>query len=99
MLMSPPVGLVAAAFHAVHGFSVDLAAGRRATDHIDTLLIFIVETGLLLSLLALRKRPRAAGVVLGVAFGLAYLTKSFLGGSCCRSGPRCDCPQHVRLTS
>ncbi len=79
VLMSPPVGLVAAAFHAVHGFSVDLAAGRRATDHIDTLLIFVIETGLLLSLLALRRRPRAAGVVLGVAFGLAYLTKSLPG--------------------
>ena len=78
VLMSPPVGLMAATFHAIHGFSVDLAAGRRATDHVDTLLIFIVEAGLLLALLALRKRPRAAGVFLGVAVGLAYLTKSFL---------------------
>jgi 4-amino-4-deoxy-L-arabinose transferase len=47
LLISPPVGLVAAAFHAVHGFSVDLAAGRRATDHVDTLLLFTVESGFL----------------------------------------------------
>src|SRR5688572_6211963 len=79
VLLSPHVGLLAAAFHAVHGFSVDLSAGRRATDHVDTLLIFIVETGLLLGLLALRRHPRAARVVLGVAVGLAYLTKSFAG--------------------
>jgi len=78
-LLSPPAGLVAAAFHAVHGFSVDLSAGRRATDHVDTLLIFLVETGFLLAILAARTRPRAAGVLLGAAVGLAYLTKSFLG--------------------
>jgi 4-amino-4-deoxy-L-arabinose transferase-like glycosyltransferase len=63
----------------VHGFSVDLAAGRRATDHVDTLLIFLVETGFFLALLAVRKRPRATGAILGAAVGLAYLTKSFLG--------------------
>jgi 4-amino-4-deoxy-L-arabinose transferase len=79
VLISPHTGLLAAAFHTVHGFSVDLSAGRRATDHVDTLLIFLVETGLLLGLLSLRKHPRATGVVLGAALGLAYLTKSFLG--------------------
>jgi 4-amino-4-deoxy-L-arabinose transferase len=79
LLISPPAGLVAAAFHAVHGFSVDLAAGRRATDHIDTLLLFIVESGFFFALLGVRKRPRAAGIVLGIAVGLAYLTKSLLG--------------------
>jgi 4-amino-4-deoxy-L-arabinose transferase-like glycosyltransferase len=79
VLVSPAVGLVAAAFHAVHGFSVDLAAGRRATDSVDTLLILLVETGFLLAFLAARKQPQAAGVVLGAVVGLAYLTKSFLG--------------------
>lgn len=79
LLISPPVGLVAAAFHAVHGFSVDLAAGRRATDHVETLLLFIVESGFFVALLALRTRPRAAGIVLGIAVGFAYLTKSLLG--------------------
>lgn len=78
-LVSSPVGLLAAAFHAAHGFSVDLAAGRRATDHVDTLLIFLVETGFFLAFLALRARPRASGLVLGAVVGLAYLTKSFLG--------------------
>ena len=76
MLLSPAVGLVAAAFHAVHGFSVDLAAGRRATDHVDTLLLFVVEAGVLLALIAVKRRPRFAGVVIGAATGLAYLTKS-----------------------
>ena len=78
-LVSPPVGLLAAAFHAVHGFSVDLAAGRRATDAVDTLLILLVETGFLLAFLAAQQRSRATGIVLGAVVGLAYLTKSFLG--------------------
>ena len=99
LLISPPVGLVAAAFHAVHGFSVDLSAGRRATDHVDTLLIFIVETGLLLALLAPRKRPRAAGAVLGVALASHISRNRFLLCSCFRSGPRCGCPRHERATS
>lgn len=76
MLLSPSVGLIAAAFHAVHGFSVDLAAGRRATDHVDTLLLFLIEVGILLALIAVKRRPAAAGMVMGVATGLAYLTKS-----------------------
>ena len=76
LLISAPVGLIAAAFHAVHGFSVDLSAGRRATDHVDTLLLFIVEIGILLALVAASRRPRATGAVLGIAVGLAYLTKS-----------------------
>ena len=78
-LMSPTAGLVAAAFHAVHGFSVDLAAGRRATDHVDTLLLFVVEAGFFLALVAVRRRPHIAGAVLGAAVGLAYLTKTLLG--------------------
>lgn len=78
-LVSPPAGLLAAAFHGVHGFSADLAAGRRATDSVDTLLILLVETGFLLALLAAKQRPRAAGIVLGAVVGLAYLTKSFPG--------------------
>jgi 4-amino-4-deoxy-L-arabinose transferase-like glycosyltransferase len=76
MLLSPPAGLIAGAFHAVHGFSVDLAAGRRATDHVDTLLLFIIEAGILLALIAVKRRPSLAGVVVGAATGLAYLTKS-----------------------
>jgi 4-amino-4-deoxy-L-arabinose transferase-like glycosyltransferase len=73
------VGLVGAAFHAFNGFLVDLASGRRASDHVDTLLVLIVEAGMLATLITEKRRPRCAGVALGVACGLAYLTKSLPG--------------------
>lgn len=75
-MFSPPVGLVAAAFHSFNGFLVDLTAGRRASDHIDTVLIALFEAGILAGLVALTRRQHAVGVCLGLAFGLAYLTKS-----------------------
>lgn len=78
-LFSAAVGLIAAALHAGNGFLVDLASGRRAGDHVDTLLILIVETGIFAALVAQRSRPRAVGWVLGVACGLAWLTKSLPG--------------------
>ena len=76
-LFSPAVGLVAAVFHAFNGFLVDLAAGRRASDHVDTLLITIFEAGILAGLIAVKRRPSLAGVALGLACGLGYLAKSF----------------------
>lgn len=78
-MVAPSVGLVAAAFHAVHGFSVDLAAGRRASDHVDTLLLFLVETGFCAAIAAVKRWPRLSGIVLGAAVGFAYLTKSLFG--------------------
>ena len=79
LMFSPAAGLVAAVFQACNGFLIDLAAGRRASDHVDTLLILIVGLGVLATLAAQSRRPRLTGVVLGIACGLAYLTKSFPG--------------------
>ena len=76
MLFTPGVGLLAATFQAFNGFLVDLASGRRVSDHVDTLLIFLFELGILLALKWTRRGSTAAGVVLGAVCGLAYLTKS-----------------------
>jgi 4-amino-4-deoxy-L-arabinose transferase len=76
VLFSPQVGLVAASFHAFNGFLVDLASGRRASDHVDTLLLFLVEIGIFATVIVEKRKPRFAGIVLGVACGLGYLTKS-----------------------
>ena len=79
VLFSPSVGLVGAVFHTFNGILAELAAGRRASDHVDTLLICLVEAGILATLVIEKRRPQLAGVVLGVACGLAYLTKSLPG--------------------
>ncbi len=77
ILATPGVGLLAAIFQTFNGFLVDLASGRRVSDHVDTLLIFLFELGILLALKGTRRNGLAAGIGLGAACGLAYLTKSF----------------------
>lgn len=75
-LFNPAVGLLAAVFQTFNGFQVDLASGRRVSDHVDALLIFLFELGILLALLAARLSSVAAALCLGAACGAAYLTKS-----------------------
>jgi 4-amino-4-deoxy-L-arabinose transferase len=77
ILVSPGVGLLAAVFQTFSGFLVDLTSGRRVSDHVDTLLIFLFELGLLFALKTTGRNSTATGVVLGAACGLGYLTKSF----------------------
>jgi 4-amino-4-deoxy-L-arabinose transferase-like glycosyltransferase len=76
VLFTPGVGLLAALFQTFNGFQVDLASGRRVSDHVDTLLIFLFELGILVALKATRRNSAATGLLLGAACGVAYLTKS-----------------------
>ena len=76
ILFDDRIALLAAGFHAVNGFLVALAAGRRVADHVDTALIFFVELGIWTALRS-REAPRTRDLVLtGVALGLAGLSKS-----------------------
>jgi 4-amino-4-deoxy-L-arabinose transferase-like glycosyltransferase len=78
-LFDSQVGLLASAFHAVNGMLVALASGRAPTDHVDAVLIAMVELGIYL---AIRDAERPQGVVqvaLGVVLGLAVLTKWYPG--------------------
>jgi 4-amino-4-deoxy-L-arabinose transferase-like glycosyltransferase len=76
ILFTPAVGLLAGVFQTFNAFLVDLASGRRVSDHVDTLLIFLFELALLVALKAARRGSIATGVCLGAACGAAYLTKS-----------------------
>jgi len=70
-------GLLGAFFQAVNWMLINLAAGREATDHIDTALITFVELGIFLAVIYADK-PRPAYLVLtGAAAGLGFLAKSF----------------------
>ncbi len=83
-------GLLGAALHAVHGYLLQLPAGRVAVDHVDNALVFFVELGIFLAVLqahaATRPRepaPPAASraawwlwlPAIGAACGLAVLAK------------------------
>jgi len=72
------VGLLAAAFQAVNGLLVGLASGRRVADHVDTALIFWVQLGVFLAVVAASPgRDRAwRPIASGLAMGAGWLTKS-----------------------
>ena len=59
-LYNERVGLLAAGLHAINGLLLDLGAGRMATDHPDTLLIFLVTLGAYLAVRAGADRPSDA---------------------------------------
>src|SRR5262249_43084606 len=78
LLFDPVVGLIAAALPVMNGILLDLAAGRRATDHVDTVLLFFISLGVYAVALD-QVRPRWRAVVLiGLCTGCAYLTKSHI---------------------
>ena len=76
-LVSTRVGLLAAGVHAVNGFLIALAAGRRVADHVDTVLVLFVELSVFA---ALRFRQSGKSAWLwsaGAACGAAFLTKTW----------------------
>lgn len=75
-LFSERVGLLAAAFHALNGFLVALAAGRRVADHVDTALTVFVELALWAVIVYRTTRTPVWLVVCGMSIGFAFLTKS-----------------------
>jgi 4-amino-4-deoxy-L-arabinose transferase len=80
-LLGASGGLVAAGFHAWHESAVLWAGGLRSADHVDTLMAFFVELGVLAALWAADAddppRPSRWGraVLVGGITGLAFLTK------------------------
>jgi 4-amino-4-deoxy-L-arabinose transferase-like glycosyltransferase len=76
-LFDSRVGLLAAGFHAVNGFLVALASGRRVADHVDTALIVAVELGIWAIVTHTETARRRWLLVAGTALGAGLLVKSF----------------------
>ncbi|HYB11980.1 MAG TPA: glycosyltransferase family 39 protein [Myxococcota bacterium] len=80
-LLGPSGGLVAAGFHAWHESAALWAGGLRSADHVDTLMAFLVELGVLAALWAAddHEPPRPSrwgkAALVGAISGLAFLTK------------------------
>jgi hypothetical protein len=48
---SKRIGLIAAFFQSINGLAIELAAGRCATDHIDTFFLFFIQLSIVFILL------------------------------------------------
>lgn len=75
MLFSPPVGLAAAALHAVNAPLLGVTAGRVATDHYDLFHFFFIELAVFLAVLHARTGKRSITPLIGLAMGLGVLCK------------------------
>lgn len=75
LLWGRRVAWLAAFLFSIHGLTVELAAGRTATDHVDLFFLVTVLAGVWASAEFARSGRRAWNVAAGVAIGLAVLSK------------------------
>lgn len=75
--------LIVAYFQSISGFLLELSGGIIASDHVDTLFIFIIETGVFTFLYfaptKLQKRIFPEILIMGLITALALLTKWLTG--------------------
>jgi 4-amino-4-deoxy-L-arabinose transferase-like glycosyltransferase len=80
-LYNEKVGLFAAFFQAINGYVIEIAGGRSTTDHVDTMLLFLIELGVLAMLYSsdFFKQKKKSIFVLGFLMALAILCKWLIG--------------------
>ena len=78
-LYNKHVGLLAAFLHGINPFVLQLIHGYMFSDYVDTALLFWVELACYLLLKAINQGETHYYILSGVAQGMAYLSKSFLG--------------------
>ncbi len=69
------VAFIAAFLCSINGLILDLASGREATDHVDVFFLFFITLGVWFSCKYVSSGRRAFVALIGVATGLAVLTK------------------------
>lgn len=74
-IFSKKAGLLAAFFMAVNGLVIEMAAGRIATDHYDTLFLAFIEISVLFAYYNSQNRRLFYAVLSGAFMALAILTK------------------------
>lgn len=68
-------GFLTAYFFSINGFIIELAGGRIATDHIDSIFSFIFLCIIFLTLKFNAKKSFYYSMILGIGLGIALLTK------------------------
>ncbi len=79
LLKDPKIALLAAFFHSINGLVIEMASGRAASEHIDTMFFFILEFSVWVSLVYAEKKKIYLIIVIGILAGLAVLTKWYVG--------------------
>jgi 4-amino-4-deoxy-L-arabinose transferase-like glycosyltransferase len=74
-LFNKNIGLLAAFFHAINGLIIEMASGRIATDHYDSLYLVLIEIAILFALCNSRSKNILYSVLSGAFIGFAILTK------------------------
>jgi 4-amino-4-deoxy-L-arabinose transferase-like glycosyltransferase len=74
-LFTEKIAILAASLAAINGYLIDMASGRAPTDHVDTMLVFLVTLGAFLSARYLDRGGLPLLLGIGVVTGLALLTK------------------------
>lgn len=78
-LFGSKVALWAAFFHAIHGLTLEVAAGRVSSDHVETMFLFWMETGFLFLALYFvspgSKTNLRLVTLIGFSTGLAFMCK------------------------
>ncbi len=78
-LFDRKVGLWAAFFHAIHGLSLEVAAGRYSSDHVETMFLFCMSLGMWAMLRYFNQNSAIAyrkyAFLLGIVTGLAFMCK------------------------
>lgn len=69
------VGFLSAFFFSIHGMIIELASGRRATDHVDAMFTCLILLAVYLAVQASRQKGLLINIACGFAIGLAVLTK------------------------
>ena len=73
------LALACAFFQSVNGLTIELAAGRNPTDHVDTVFYFFILAGIWNSTRFAHSGKVAQAALTGVFLGLAVLTKWWVG--------------------
>jgi 4-amino-4-deoxy-L-arabinose transferase-like glycosyltransferase len=69
------IALLAAFFQSINGLLLELTFGAQATDHVDTIFLFFVELCVFIIIIYIKKSHIWYLLLLGVALGMAILTK------------------------
>lgn len=76
LLFDKKIALLAAFFHSINGYLIELAGGRFSSDHVETAFIFYVELSIFLVVYYIVKKPnKLISLLIGIATGLAILSK------------------------
>jgi 4-amino-4-deoxy-L-arabinose transferase len=77
-LLGERAALLAAGLHATNGFLLELAGGRTASDHVESLVITLVTAGAFFSIEDARRPRWILAAAIGACTGLTSLTKGFV---------------------